>query len=64
MPLRVVVAHEDSVTVHGEVVVGVGDPAESADSLGFAFDEASVRGARLLAVHALERYPAALGVGR
>ena len=57
-PCPVVVAHEDSVAVHREVVAGVGEPAESADSLGFAFEEASMRGARLLAVHALARYPA------
>lgn len=54
----VVVAHEDSMAVHREVVVGVGDPADAAESLGFAFEEASIRGARLLAVHALGRYPA------
>jgi nucleotide-binding universal stress UspA family protein len=60
-PCPVVVAHEDSVAVHREVVAGVGDPAESADSLGFAFEEASMRGARLRAVHALARYPASSG---
>src|SRR5271166_2440408 len=54
----VVVAHEDSVAVHRAVVVGVGDPAEAADSLGFAFEEASMRGAVLTVVHALARYPA------
>ena len=57
----VVVAHEDSMAVHREVVVGVGDPADAAESLGFAFEEASMRGARLLAVHALGRYPASSG---
>jgi len=57
-PCPVVVAHEDSVAVHREVVVGVADPAEAADSLGFAFEEASMRGALLRAVHALARYPA------
>ena len=56
-PCPVVVAHEDSLAVHREVVVGVGDPAEAADSLGFAFEEASMRGALLMAVHALARYP-------
>ena len=57
-PCPVVVAPEDSVTVHAEIVVGVGDRAQAADSLGFAFDEASMRGARLVpAVHALERLP-------
>ena len=58
-PCPVVVAHEDSMAVHREIVVGVGDPAEAADSLGFAFDEASMRGARLTAVHALELLPEA-----
>jgi hypothetical protein len=43
--------------VHPEIVVGVGDPAQAADSLGFAFDEALMRGARLTAIHALERLP-------
>ncbi len=54
-PCPVVVAHEDDMAVLREIVVGVGDPAEAADSLGFAFEEASMRGARLTAVHALER---------
>ena len=62
-PCPVVVAHEDSVAVHREVVVGVGDPAEAADSLGFAFEEASMRGALLMAVHALARYPLPVPLG-
>ena len=62
-PCPVVVAHEDSVAVHREVVVGVGDPAEAADSLGFAFEEASMRGALLMAVHALGRYPVSAPLG-
>ena len=62
-PCPVVVAHEDSVAVHREVVVGVGDPAEAADSLGFAFEEASMRGALLMAVHALARYPVPASFG-
>ena len=55
----VVVAQEDSMAVHREVVVGVADPAEAAGSLGFAFEEASMRGALLMAVHALAPYPVA-----
>ena len=62
-PCPVVVAHEDSMAVHREVVVGVGDPAEAADSLGFAFEEASMRGALLMAVHALARYPVPASFG-
>jgi nucleotide-binding universal stress UspA family protein len=33
-PCPVVVAPEDSMAVHAEIVVGVGDPAQAADSLG------------------------------
>jgi len=54
-PCPVVVAHEDDMAVLREIVVGVGHPAEADDSLGFAFEEASMRGARLTAVHALDR---------
>jgi nucleotide-binding universal stress UspA family protein len=57
-PSPVVVAREDNMAVHREIVVGIGDPVEAADSLGFAFEEASMRGARLRAVHALPPYPA------
>lgn len=39
-------------TVAGEVVAGVRDVDDAADVLQFAFDEAAVRGARLLAIHA------------
>jgi nucleotide-binding universal stress UspA family protein len=56
-PCPVVVAPEDSMAVQAEIVVGVGDPAQAADSLRFAFDEASLRGARLTAIHALQRLP-------
>ncbi len=52
-PCPVVVAREDTMAVHRKVAVGVADPAEAGDSLGFAFEEASLRGARLTAVHAV-----------
>jgi nucleotide-binding universal stress UspA family protein len=48
----VVVAREETMAGHREIVVGVHDPAQSERILGFGFEEASLRGARLLAVHA------------
>jgi len=55
-PCPVVVAREDTMAVHRKVAVGVADPAEAGDSLGFAFEEASLRGARLIAVHAVHHF--------
>ena len=57
----VVVAREETMAAHREVVAGVRDPAQSAAALGFAFDEAALRKARLVAVHAWS--PAFLGGG-
>ena len=51
-PAPVVVAREESMAVRREIVVGVRDPEESAAALNFAFEEAALRGARLLAAHA------------
>ena len=48
----VVVVREETMAVHREIVVGIHDPDQSAAALGFAFEEASLRQARLLAVHA------------
>ena len=48
----VVVAREETIATHREIVVGVRDPAQSGAALGFGFEEASLRRARLLAVHA------------
>ena len=52
-PCPVVVAREESMATHREIVVGVDGPGQSAAALGFAFEEAALRKARLLAVHAL-----------
>jgi hypothetical protein len=38
--------------VDREIVVGAGDPDQSAAALGFAFEEASLRNARLTVAHA------------
>ena len=47
----VVVAREETMAVHGEVVVGVRD-LDQPTAIGFAFEEAMLRKARLRAVHA------------
>jgi nucleotide-binding universal stress UspA family protein len=51
-PVPVVVAREETMAAHREVVVGVRDPARPGPALGFAFEEAALRKARLLIVHA------------
>jgi nucleotide-binding universal stress UspA family protein len=47
----VVVVREETSAVHGEVVVGIRDPDDTAAALAYAFDEAALRGATLVAVH-------------
>jgi nucleotide-binding universal stress UspA family protein len=56
----VVVAQEETSAAHLEVVVGVRDPHDTADTLGFAFEEADLRHATLVAVHS-RWLPAAVG---
>jgi nucleotide-binding universal stress UspA family protein len=51
-PVPVVVVREETMSADREIVVGVGDPAQSAAVLEFGFGEAALRQARLLAVHA------------
>ena len=48
----VVVVRDPPAVPHGQVVVGVGDPDDCADALAFGFEEADLRQASLLAVHA------------
>jgi len=55
----VVVVRQQTSAVHGEIVVGIGDPLDATPALAFAFDEAAARGATLVAVHCLSRNPAA-----
>jgi len=52
-PCPVVVVHEETAAVHREIVVGLRDPADADAALGFAFEEAVLRGASLTAVHAI-----------
>jgi nucleotide-binding universal stress UspA family protein len=47
----VVVVREETSAVHREVVVGIRDPRDADDTLGYAFEEAALRGATLIAVH-------------
>jgi nucleotide-binding universal stress UspA family protein len=53
----VVVVRDETTTAHCEIVVGVEDPAQAAAALGFAFEEAALRKAKLTAVHAWSRVP-------
>ncbi len=48
----VVVVREETTAVHRQIVIGIRDPQDCAAALGFAFEEASLRHASLLAVHA------------
>ena len=48
----VVVVRDETAATHRQVVIGIGDLDHCADSLTFAFEEASARQASLLAVHA------------
>jgi len=52
-PCPVVVMHEETGAVHREIVVGVRDPERADAALGFAFEEAALRGANLTVVHAI-----------
>ncbi|HEX2821848.1 MAG TPA: universal stress protein [Streptosporangiaceae bacterium] len=53
----VVVVRDETAAVHRQVAVGIGDPDTSAAALSFAFEEASLRRASLLAVHAWNTAP-------
>jgi nucleotide-binding universal stress UspA family protein len=56
----VVVVREETSAVHREVVVGVRDPNDTDAALAYAFDEAALRGASLIAVHSLNWFHSAL----
>jgi nucleotide-binding universal stress UspA family protein len=51
-PCPVVVVQDEAPSPHRLVGVGVGDPDHCGDALAFAFEEASLRQASLMAVHA------------
>jgi nucleotide-binding universal stress UspA family protein len=56
----VVVVREDNMAVHREIAVGVRDPQGSRETLAFAFEEAALRRADLVAVHTCPWFPSAL----
>jgi nucleotide-binding universal stress UspA family protein len=47
----VVVVRQETSAVHGEVVVGIRDPYDTGAALTYAFNEAALRGATLIALH-------------
>jgi nucleotide-binding universal stress UspA family protein len=55
----VVAVREETSVVHREVVVGIRDPHDTTATLAFAFEEAALRGATLVAVHAWYWFPSA-----
>ena len=58
-PCPVVVVREETTAVHREIAVGVRDPEDGTGTLAFAFEEAALRGADLVAVHTWYWLPAA-----
>ena len=50
-PCPVVVVREESMAVHREIAVGVRDPQDTGEALAFAFEEAALRDADLVAIH-------------
>jgi nucleotide-binding universal stress UspA family protein len=59
-PCPVVVVRQENMAVHREIAVGIRDPQDTAEALAFAFEEAAVRGADLVAVHTWHWFPSAL----
>jgi nucleotide-binding universal stress UspA family protein len=57
----VAVVREETTAAHRQVGVGIGDPAKSAAALAFAFEEASLRKASLIAVHAYDMPSSKIG---
>jgi nucleotide-binding universal stress UspA family protein len=51
-PCPVVVVREGTMAVHREIAVGIRDPQDTTEALAFAFEEAALRDAELVAVHA------------
>jgi nucleotide-binding universal stress UspA family protein len=58
-PCPVIVVREENIAIHREVVVGIRDPRDITGTLAFAFEEAAIRGADLLTVHAWSWLPSA-----
>jgi nucleotide-binding universal stress UspA family protein len=58
-PCPVVVVREETTALHREIAVGIRDPEDVTGTLPFAFEEAALRGADLVAVHTWYWLPAA-----
>jgi nucleotide-binding universal stress UspA family protein len=58
----VVVVHEMPAAARREVIVGIREPESASHALGFAFEEAALREADLVAVHAWHWFPPTLRV--
>jgi nucleotide-binding universal stress UspA family protein len=58
----VIVVRQETSAVHREIVVGVRETQDSTAALAFAFEEAALRDADLVAVHALSWFPSELHV--
>lgn len=56
----VVVIRAETMAVHREIAVGIRDPQETTEALAFAFEEAALRRAELVAVHAWFWFPSAM----
>jgi nucleotide-binding universal stress UspA family protein len=56
----VIVVRQATMAVHHEVAVGVRDPQDTREALAFAFEEAAVRHADLVVVHAWYWFPSVL----
>jgi nucleotide-binding universal stress UspA family protein len=60
----VVVVRQETCAVSREVVVGIRDPHDTAGPLAFAFEEAALRGATVVAVHSWYWFHPAFGAPR
>jgi nucleotide-binding universal stress UspA family protein len=56
----VIVVREESMALHREIAVGIRDPHDTTGTLAFAFEEAAMRGADLVAVHSWYWLPSGL----
>jgi nucleotide-binding universal stress UspA family protein len=60
-PCPVIVVREEMIAAQGEVAVGIRNPDDGDQPLAFAFEEATLRDATLVAVHSSHWFSAALG---
>jgi len=58
----VIVVRQETSAVHREIAVGIRETEDGTAALAFAFEEAALRDADLVAVHALSWFPSALHV--